>query len=121
MKRTVVAAVDDLFFAGKIRAAAEHESVELYFPRTLEAVISTARDKKADLIIADLQSEKLDAIALAKQVKSDEDLRGAALVGFYSHVLTHLEQEARAAGYTKLLPRSAFSRNLVDILRGSID
>lgn len=118
MKRTVVAAVGDLFFAAKIRAAAEHESVDVYFPRNLEAAISTARSKKADLIIVDLQSEKLDALALAKEVRSNEELRDTPVVGFYSHVLNELEEQAKAAGYTQVLPRSAFSRRLANILKG---
>ncbi|HKZ77608.1 MAG TPA: hypothetical protein VJ124_04735 [Pyrinomonadaceae bacterium] len=118
MKRIIVAAVDDLFFAAKIRAAAEPASLEVYFPRNAESVISTARSKKADLIIADLQSERLDALALAKEVRSNDELSDVPLVGFYSHVFTELEPQARAAGYTQVLPRSAFSRRLADILKG---
>jgi len=39
MSRRVVAVVDDMFFASKIRAVAEAVGVDVSFPRTKEALI----------------------------------------------------------------------------------
>ena len=120
MNRTVIAAVDDMFFASKIRATAEHLGVEVRFARNAEALIASAQENKPALIIVDLQSQKINATALAKVLKRDERLTDIPLLGFYSHVLKELQQEAKDAGYTHVMPRSVFANKLPEILSGQI-
>jgi CheY-like chemotaxis protein len=114
MSRRVVAVVDDMFFASKIRAVAEAVGVEISFVRSKEALVEKARD--AQLIVVDLHNQKVDAIALAKDLKADEELRAIPIIGFFSHVETELRTNALAAGFDQVLPRSAFSRDLASIL-----
>ena len=114
MTRRVVAVVDDMFFASKIRAVAEAVGVEVSFPRSKEALIEKARE--AQLIVVDLHNQKLDPVGLATDFKSDEELRGIPLVGFFSHVETELQRNALAAGFDQVLPRSVFARDLPKIL-----
>jgi DNA-binding NarL/FixJ family response regulator len=113
----VLAGVDDMFFASKIRETAKHLNVELRFARNPDALIEASRKETPDLIIVDLNSEKLDPIGLAKRLK-DEGL-SSTLMGFCSHVQTELIQQAEQAGYDRVLPRSAFTKQLPEILRGS--
>ena len=108
MGRVVIVVVDDMFFASKIRATAEALGVEVSFPRSKEAVAEKARD--AQLVLVDLHNQKIDAVELAQQ------LSGVKLIGFFSHVETELRQKALAAGYDEVLPRSAFVRDLPEIL-----
>ncbi|HZB45304.1 MAG TPA: hypothetical protein VE360_08675, partial [Pyrinomonadaceae bacterium] len=77
-----------------------------------------AKAETPDLIILDLNSEKLDPLGLAKDIKADEQLRGVPLVGFLSHVQTDLMRLAQAAGVDQVLPRSAFTKFLPEILTG---
>lgn len=116
MKRCVLAAVDDMFFASKIRASAEHLGVDVRFARSVEAVIESARTERPALIIADLHSERCDPFALAVALKADEQLRTVPLIGFFSHVQTALQRRAEDAGYDRVMPRSAFTKQLPDIL-----
>lgn len=116
--RTVIAAVDDMFFASKIRGTAEQLQVDIRFVRSLESVLTAARETSPALIVADLQSQKVDAVALAKALKGDEELRRIPLLGFLSHVLADLQREAIRAGFDKVMPRSMFSRDLAAILAG---
>jgi CheY-like chemotaxis protein len=116
MNRIVVVVVDDMFFASKIRAVAEATGVEISFPRSIEALLEKA--KGAQLILVDLHNQKLDPIALARAVKSDEQTLGVPLVGFFSHVQTELQRNAVEAGYDQVMPRSVFSRDLPQILQG---
>lgn len=116
--RTVIAAVDDMFFASKIRGTAEQLNVDIRFARGLESVLTAARETSPALIVADVQSQKIDAVALAKALKDDEELRHIPLLGFLSHVLVDLQREAISAGFDKVIPRSAFSRDLAAILAG---
>src|SRR5687767_9734479 len=116
MSRTVIAAVDDMFFISKIRATAEHLGVDVRFARNAGALRASARDNKANLIIVDLHGQKIDPIALATALKSDPELKTIELLGFFSHVETELMREATEAGYDRVMPRSAFSKELATIL-----
>lgn len=118
MTQNVIAAVDDMFFASKIRAVAEHLGVQLRFARSATAVVEAARADAPAVIVADLHSQRCNPLALARELKSDDDLRSVKLVGFFSHVDTALQQAAKEAGYDHVLPRSAFTNNLAQILSG---
>jgi CheY-like chemotaxis protein len=118
MSRTIIAAVDDMFFISKIRAAAEHLGVKVNFPRNVEALIASAHESQPDLIVVDLHSQKIDPMVLAGKVKADSQLRVIELLGFFSHVQTELMHEAKQAGYDRVMPRSAFSKDLAQILAG---
>ncbi len=118
MPRRIVAAVEDLFFASKIRATADSLGVELKLARSAENLITSARERRPDLIIVDLQAQRFDPLQLAKELKVSDDLRAVPLLGFFSHVLTGLKLEAVESGFDSVLPRSAFARDLADILAG---
>jgi len=118
MPRTIIAAVDDMFFVAKIRATAEHLGVELKSVRNAELLLNLAREGSADLIIVDLQAQKLNPLAVARSLKTDRQLASIRLLGFFSHVETELQKSARAAGYDIVIPRSVFSRDLAAILAG---
>lgn len=116
MNQTVISVVDDMFFASKIRAVAEAASVEISFPRSVEAVVSKARETKPGLIVVDLHNQRIDPVALAQALKSDEELRDIKLLGFFSHVQTELKKNALNAGFDDVIPRSVFARDLSEIL-----
>lgn len=116
MTRNILAAVDDMFFAAKIRATAEALGVSIKFHRRLEALITAAGEQTPDLIIADLHNEKLNPVELASQLKSNETLKRIPLLGFFSHVQTDLRRSAMEAGFDQVIPRSVFSRDLARIL-----
>jgi CheY-like chemotaxis protein len=116
MTRNILAAVDDMFFAAKIRATAEALGISIKFHRRLENLITAAGEQTPDLIIADLHNEKLKPIELANQLKSNEALKTIPLLGFFSHVQTDLQRSAMEAGFDHVIPRSVFSRDLAEIL-----
>jgi PleD family two-component response regulator len=116
MGQAIIAVVDDMFFAAKIRAVAEAVRVEISFPRRIEVLLQKARETKPRLIIVDLHNQKIDSNALARAVKSDEQLRDIRLLGFFSHVQTELQRNAMSAGFDQVIPRSVFARDLPTIL-----
>ena len=116
--RTVIAAVDDMFFVSKIKETAKALGMVVRFPRTLAALVSLAGDELPDLIVVDLHNARLDPIELATQLKSSETLRSIPILGFFSHVNVNLQRQAIEAGYDEVLPRSLFARDLALILAG---
>ena len=118
--RSVIAVVDDLFFAAKIRATAESVGVNVRFEKNAGAAVEAARAMRPELVVVDLHAQRCDPFALAEQLKVVEGLREVPIVGFFSHVETELPQRAVGAGFDRVLPRSAFTRKLPEILLGNI-
>jgi CheY-like chemotaxis protein len=119
MTRTLIAVVDDLFFASKIRGTAERLGVSVSFPRASDALIAAALRDQPQLIICDLHATRIEPIELAKRLKADERLRSIPLLGFFSHVQTELKQQAEQAGFDRVIPRSALAKHLPEILAGT--
>jgi len=118
MTRTIIAIVDDMFFASKIRATAEAVGVEVSFPRSKDVVLEKLRTSPPDLIVADLQNQRFDVIEFAGALKADSDLRKIPLLGFFSHVEVEVQRKATAVGFDRVIPRSLFARDLAPILKG---
>ena len=116
MSRKIIAVVDDLFFASKIRAAADFAQVQVSFPRHLDSVIDAIAREGASLIICDLHSQRIDPLDLARQLRADERTRTIHLLGFFSHLQTELERQAKDAGFEQVMPRSVFSRQLPELI-----
>src|SRR5829696_6176124 len=116
MSQIIISVVDDLFFASKIRAVAEAVGAEISSPRSQEAIVSKARESKPRLILIDLHNQRIDPLALARELKSDEELRSIDLLGFFSHVQTELQRNALAAGFDQVIPRSVLARDLPKLL-----
>lgn len=114
MSRVIIAVVDDMFFAAKIRAVAEAVGVEISFPRSKDVLVEKAHG--AQLILVDLHNQKFDPIGLATDLKADEQLRTIPLIGFFSHVETEVQRNAQAAGFDQVLPRSRFVQDLPKLL-----
>lgn len=111
---SLIAIVDDLFFAVRIRETARRAGVEI-------EVLPSARlgDRTAlggiDAVILDLSvSSALDVL---RALKSAPATASAQVIGFASHVATETIATARAAGCDQVLARSAFVRQLPDLLR----
>ena len=119
MSQRVIAIVDDMFFASKIRATAEALAVEISFPRTQEVAMEKLRENKPRLVICDLQNQRIDTIEFATRLKSDPELDSVPLLGFFSHVEVELQKRALEAGFDNVIPRSVFARDLGAILKGN--
>jgi DNA-binding NarL/FixJ family response regulator len=112
--------VDDMFFAAKINGAAAEcgRSIERIKSREqLEALIANP----PALVIVDLNSDRIDPLEAIRFFKSRSELSSAPVVSFVSHVQTDLIRAAQAAGCDLVLPRSAFTQMLVEIVSGDLD
>lgn len=113
----VIALVDDMFFASKIKGAAEQCGRSLVRVRSQEELERELNDPPR-LILIDLNSTRLDPLAAITFLKSQPDTRSIPVIGFLSHVQTELVREAEQAGCDHVMPRSRFSQQLVPILSG---
>ncbi|OGB92530.1 MAG: hypothetical protein A2Z31_05595 [candidate division NC10 bacterium RBG_16_65_8] len=113
----IVAAVDDLFFGAKLRETARGLGVPLVLVSSSQEVAAAVRERRPALLIVDLQSDAGRPLETIRAIKADPDLRGTPVLGYFSHVRDDLKAAAAEAGCDELLPRSAFSARLPEILR----
>jgi CheY-like chemotaxis protein len=113
----ILASVDDLFFRSKVRTTAKHLGIEIQFAATADELIAQAKSLQPTLVIFDLNSSRMDAIAAIAALKADGATSDLRAIGFASHVHTELIAAARKAGADDVLPRSAFAGRLAEILQ----
>ena len=137
-----IALIDDLFFLAKVRETAKQASVTLETATTGEQLVKAAEASPSALILVDLNARQgaLEAVQriCALAPGNPASAGGSAVPGnpafaekpptsggprrviaFLSHVQTDLAERARAAGCTEVMPRSTFTQNLAEILRGT--
>jgi len=103
----ILAVLDDLLFSSKIRNASTQLGLAVRFARTSSDALAEMRSSVPALVIFDLDSRRTDPLGTIPTV------------AFASHVHTDLIEAARTAGMDDVLPRSAFTMRLADILRNA--
>jgi CheY-like chemotaxis protein len=117
----IIVGVDDMFFAAKINAAADAVSAKITRVKSAAELISLVEQTGARLIIIDLNSTRLDPIPTIRLLKSRTELKTIPVIGFVSHVQVDLMNAAREAGCDHVMPRSAFSNKLGELLSGRLE
>jgi DNA-binding NarL/FixJ family response regulator len=115
----IFAFVDDLFFLAKIQETARKMNVKVEFVKTdkdLTDKLKQNGEEKPSLIIFDLNNANAKPLVLIPKLKSKLK-KGTSIIGFLSHVQGDLKQKAHEVGCDMVLPRSAFSQNLPNLLR----
>jgi len=113
----VVALMDDLFFQMKVAETARRLGVEFKVAANGQ-VLAGMLEPPTKLVIVDLNA-KNEPLATLRLLRATQ--KELPVVAFLSHVQTELAAQARAAGATQVMPRSAFSQNLPKILETAKD
>lgn len=111
-----LAAVQDLLFVAKITAAAKRVGVAVEFVSEENRLLEKT-EFSPSVVILDLNNSQFDPIALVRKLKAKPPQRQVQIIGYLSHVQQDLNREAHKAGCDLVLPRSAFSQNLDELLR----
>lgn len=121
-----IALIDDLFFVAKVRETAKLAGVTLETAATGQALLQAAAASPGALILVDLNARHGALEALERLCASNGHARlpdgqgnPRRVIAFLSHVQTDLAERARQAGCQDVLPRSTFTQNLAEILRGA--
>ncbi len=112
--------IDDLFFLAKIQETARKLGVKVGFVKADKDVVtkltSTSEDAKPSLIVLDLNNANAKPLTLIPKLKAKLK-KGTSVIGFLSHLQGDLKVKALEAGCDMVMPRSAFSQNLPNLLR----
>jgi CheY-like chemotaxis protein len=115
----IFAFIEDLFFLAKIQETARKLNVKVEFVKTDKDLMEKMEqngEEKPSLIIFDLNNNSAKPLTLIPKLKSKLK-KGTSIIGFLSHVQGDLKQKAHEVGCDMVLPRSAFSQNLPQLLR----
>jgi CheY-like chemotaxis protein len=111
----VVAVIQDLFFVGKVKELCRQAGAAVDFTSSTERTLQAAFGRPA-LILVDLNAGGLQPLTLVTALKRDPHLSHIPILGFVSHIQTDLRQQAQEAGCDWVIPRSALSHDLPQIL-----
>ena len=114
-ERMVLLVLDGLIFLSKLQAAARIQAIEVRAVSVSDAW-SRARETSPRGLVIDLNDRSGASVDLIRQLKADGATAGIPVVGFLSHVQADLAASARAAGCDMLLARSAFVKQLPELL-----
>jgi PleD family two-component response regulator len=114
----VLAIVDDLMFASKIKTAGGQLGVTVTFARSSDAAMRAIRENAPSLVILDLNNPRTDPLGTVAAMKGDPETKAIPIVGYASHVQADVIDAARQAGVDEVMARSAFAARLSEILAG---
>ena len=110
--------IDDLFFQAKIQETAKKLGVKVEFVKgekeTVSRILETS--EMPTLLVFDLNNLNAKPMTLIPKFKA-KFKKATSIVGFLNHLQGDLKMKAVEAGCDTVMPRSAFSQSLPNLLR----
>jgi hypothetical protein len=112
--------IDDLFFLAKINETARKLGVKVEFVKgdkeVVQRLLDAPENERARLLVFDLNNANAKPMTLIPKFKT-KFKKSTSIVGFLSHLQGDLKAKATEAGCDTVMPRSAFSQGLPNMLR----
>jgi len=113
--------IEDLFFMAKIQETARKLGVKVEFIKggdkeTLSKLTDLPEADRPKLVVFDLNNLNAKPISLIPKIKT-KFKKATSIVGFLNHLQGELKAKAIEAGCDTVMPRSAFSQSLPNLLR----
>jgi hypothetical protein len=113
--------IEDLFFTAKIQETARKLGVKVEFLKgadkeVLARLTDAPEGEKPTLLVFDLNNASAKPMTTIPKLKAKLK-KSTSIVGFLSHLQGDLKMKAMEAGCDTVMPRSAFSQGLPNLLR----
>ena len=112
--------IEDLFFLAKIQETARKLGVKVEFVKgdkdQVARICDAPENEKPALLVFDLNNLNAKPMALIPKFKS-KFKKSVSIIGFLNHLQGDLKMKAVEAGCDVVMPRSAFSQSLPNLLR----
>jgi hypothetical protein len=112
--------IDDLFFVAKIQETARKLGVKVEFVKGDKEVVARLAElpeaERPKLLVFDLNNLNAKPISLIPKFKA-KFKKATSIIGFLNHLQGELKAKAIEAGCDTVMPRSAFSQTLPNLLR----
>jgi len=110
--------IDDLFFQAKIQETSRKLGIKVEFVKNDKEVVSRLLEspEAPTLVVFDLNNLNAKPITLIPKLKT-KFKKATSIIGFLNHLQGDLKIKAIEAGCDTVMPRSAFSQSLPNLLR----
>ena len=112
--------IEDLFFLAKIQETAKKLGIKVGFLKnekdTVAKFVDAPEQERPSLIVFDLNNVNAKPLTLIPKLRAKLK-KGTSIIGFLSHLQGDLKVKAVEAGCDMVMPRSAFSQNLPNLMR----
>jgi len=112
--------IDDLFFQAKINETSKKLGVKVEFIKgdkeSVARLVEVAEADRPALVVFDLNNLSAKPLTLIPKIKTKLK-KATSIVGFLNHLQGDLKLKAIEAGCDTVMPRSAFSQTLPNLLR----
>ncbi len=112
--------IEDLFFLAKIQETARKLGVKVEFVKgdkeVVTRILELPEGERPALLVFDLNNLNAKPLALIPKFKT-KFKKSVSIVGFLSHLQGDLKMKGTEAGCDTVMPRSAFSQSLPNLLR----
>ena len=110
--------IDDLFFQAKIQETAKKLGIKVEFVKGEKDTVSRITDstEPPTLLVFDLNNLNAKPLSLIPKFKT-KFKKATSIIGFLNHLQGDLKMKAIEAGCDTVMPRSAFSQSLPNLLR----
>ena len=112
--------IDDLFFQAKIQETSRKLGIKVEFVKgdkdSVQRLLDLGEAEKPTLLVFDLNNLNAKPMTLIPKFKAKLK-KATSVVGFLNHLQGDLKAKAVEAGCDTVMPRSAFSQSLPNLLR----
>jgi len=112
--------IEDLFFLAKIQETARKLGVKVEFAKgdkdAVARILEVPENERPALLVFDLNNVNAKPMTLIPKFKT-KFKKSVSIIGFLSHVQGDLKLKGIEAGCDVVMPRSAFSQSLPNLLR----
>jgi len=112
--------IEDLFFLAKIQETARKLGVKVEFIKgdkeSVARLTDLPEEERPKLVVFDLNNLNAKPISLIPKLKT-KFKKATSIIGFLNHLQGELKAKAIEAGCDTVMPRSAFSQTLPNLLR----
>jgi len=112
--------IEDLFFLAKIQEASRKLGVKVEFVKGDKEVLARITDapenERPKLLVFDLNNAAAKPLTIIPKLRAKLK-KSVSMIGFLSHLQGDLKMKATEAGCDTVMPRSAFSQSLPNLLR----
>jgi hypothetical protein len=112
--------IEDLFFQAKISETARKLGIKVEFVKgdkdTVSRLVELPEGERPTLLVFDLNNVNAKPMVLIPKLRTKLK-KATSIVGFLNHLQGDLKLKAVEAGCDTVMPRSAFSQSLPNLLR----
>ena len=115
--KSVLAAVNDVFFYTKLRDALKPQGYTLEKARSQEDVTEKAQALNPAAIVLNINDESLDAFKAIEALKRDDRSMSIPILAFANHEDVEGWKRAQKLGVTKIVSRNEFSSRTLALVQ----